>query len=112
MREFKFRAWSETENAYFMPGDKYGTTHPLDAVRYFKDGQPVILEQWTGLQDKNGKDVYKNDRIKTDHDVMTVRFWMGSYCLCFKDDACGTPIYPYNVTRNIEVIGTIHEEST
>ena len=112
MREIKFRAWSDMENTYFMPGDKYGTKHPLDAVRYFQDGQPVILEQYTGLRDKNGKEIYEGDRIKTKHDIMEVRYWMSAFCLCFKDTESGTPIFPYVVTNLIEVIGNIHEETT
>ena len=60
--ELKFRAWSEIDGGVmFEPGDDYGTTHVLDCVRYFRDGQNMLLMQFIGLTDNTGKDYYIGD---------------------------------------------------
>jgi len=63
MREIKFRAWHESKNGQVMlqVGDKQGTTHPLDCCFYAMQGQPVTLMQYTGLKDKNGKEIFEGD---------------------------------------------------
>ena len=64
MRAIKFRAWHKTEKSMLKPGDKYGTSHDLDCVVYFQQGQPVELMQYTELKDKNGKEIYEGDILK------------------------------------------------
>jgi uncharacterized phage protein (TIGR01671 family) len=65
-REIKFKAWhTETEQMLFV-GDAFGTTHPLDCAVYAKSGQDLILLQFTGLKDKNGKEIYEGDIVQFD----------------------------------------------
>lgn len=58
-REIKFRVWNESEKKYFVPFD--GARLDL-ALTYFemniKCGYP---EQFTGLKDSNGKNIYEGD---------------------------------------------------
>ena len=61
MREIKFRSWHTEDKVMLQVGDKYGTTNLLDCCVYFMQGQPVELMQYTGLKDKNGKDIYEGD---------------------------------------------------
>lgn len=64
MREIKFRAWNNELKIMHKVGDDYGTTHELDCVNYFKQGQPVALLQYTGLKDVNGVEIYEGDIIE------------------------------------------------
>lgn len=60
MREIKFRLWNKTTGEY-----EY-TDKGLKII--FPDiltNENVILEQWTGLKDKNSKDIYENDIVKS-----------------------------------------------
>jgi hypothetical protein len=76
MREIKFRAWDKIDkkmreviqilwgsihNPYPMSVDFYDTQKP----RLFQD---VVLMQYTGLKDKNGKEIYEGDVLPNGHD--------------------------------------------
>lgn len=76
-REIKFRAWDESQKYMAYQG-----TPDLETIQsfmhHFGDKQ---LQQYTGLKDKNGKEVYEWDILKTDFDnVGVVKFGNGSYC--------------------------------
>ena len=70
MRDIKFRAWNGDDFDYldllsdFNDGDYYNLLNGGDAV----------VEQFTGLQDKNGKEVYEGDIIKQ---VYNNGYWIG-----------------------------------
>jgi len=70
MREIKFRAWDFQNNSMFYPHEIYfdgglKNIGALDAMaNYIENGRPrFVLMQYTGLKDKNGKEIYEGDII-------------------------------------------------
>jgi hypothetical protein len=71
MREIKFRAW-HSDHGY---SNSFGTGgHPewVDGLTVSYFVQVCQFEQFTGLKDKNGKEIYEGDFIKSAEQVMLV----------------------------------------
>ncbi len=127
MREIKFRAW-EIEDKKYYPVIKLWfdsqvgkpDSAELWLSRYANEiadiPEQIELEQYTGLKDKNGKEIYEGDIIREKwHDSEThmgrdriakVEFFCDSYICCFRG---GVVTLGLLAAGNIEVIGNIHE---
>lgn len=98
MREIKFRIWVESENLMVYPNKNFPIY--IDNCEW-DEGQ--IPMQYTGLKDKNGKEVFEGDILKNDYGNKRVVSWTQSYeCEpCFN--------ISYDEVKRIEVIGNTYE---
>ena len=89
---------------------------------YSKDGQvnwsPEFIphtdkDQFTGLQDKNGKEIYEGDIVKTlpgKEDLHEVEFWKGGFILNTKAEGVDHRYYfGHYKKEELEIIGNIYE---
>lgn len=108
MREIKFRAWAHTSEKMFCPYTDDGWEITDGVLTPLPN---TTLEQFTGLHDKNGAEIYEGDIVKTGW------HWSKSEALtqAVEYDSASAVYIPFGTNdwswdaNACEVIGNIHK---
>lgn len=119
MREIKFRVWSKKFKQWLKPEEHviYADNGDVGEVN---DGELVefivhntAVEQFTGLRDKNGKEIYEGDIVQFKpfpyQRGVVIFEGFGFNIEGFWDSSYDCPSYAFSEGNNYEVIGNIHE---
>ena len=102
MREIKFRQWS-SDRFHYWGCNSDNFTSPLS------NRLDIPSEQFTGLHDKNGKEIYEGDLIKYGSDAPLEVIYRES-CFCYNQKSRYiSRLQIFDNINKIEVIGNIHE---
>jgi len=123
-RQLKFRVWDFfkkrwvkswvdhcSQSIAFLPEESNDGKHNVEFFDTF-DGSEFILQQYTGLKDKNDKDIYEGDIVKATSDQYENENFVGKVIF---DGGCFLIWIHKNDIRgvwsgdDIEVIGNIFE---
>lgn len=118
MKGLKFRVWDKERECYLDETELAGITPDGKYILYIEDEEisrleingNYIVEQYTGLKDKNGKEIYENDIVsvqnknrKNEYDIGVVEFGKAAF-------RCPFLLGRYH-SGQVEVIGNIHENA-
>ena len=117
MREIKFRG-KRVDNGEWVYGDiahhdnviSHVGQHPADGSMVVFDLDPTTVGQYTGLLDKDGREIYEGDILEFNHrgDVRSyVIFDDGSFDV--KNQAKDVLLYLNIINHKVNVISNIHD---
>jgi uncharacterized phage protein (TIGR01671 family) len=115
MREFKFRVWckGKSDNPNFNK-QKWFDINDIILNKYIPirglfngADDNFVVQQYTGLKDKNGKEIYEGDIIEWQFTTQSATIFIQP--VVFSDGVFwATSIPLYEVAKNAEVIGNIY----
>ncbi|MES5890714.1 YopX family protein [Lacticaseibacillus paracasei] len=129
-REIKFRAWDKENECYLYDiqraydmlsgcvkyDDGEDAVYDEECFAGFLDNDQYVVEQYTGLHDKNGREIYEGDIVRTGKDnigdpepmIGQVVMLEGSWLI--ENEEKQKAIDLFNEITSREVIGNIFED--
>lgn len=119
MRELKVRAWykpykqmCQVESLRFDGNGVYRAVLIEESFydRRLVEADEIVIEQFTGLKDKNGVNIYDGD-ILIDDAGEPIEYWVVKFSDGGFVGECAGVAEPLFELTNLEVVGNIHEDS-
>ena len=112
-REIKFRVWDKKDTMEVVGPFSW------NKLPGFNNPENFVVLQYTGLNDKNGKEIYEGDKVlgsggKYCRDLQEIEIpnaedMIVEAAVCFYKGCFYLNHYPLNNYDELEVIGNIHE---
>ena len=103
MREIKFRGYNEI-NKKMLNWNELLYTNLKNIFTMQKKDTGIILMQYTGLHDKNGKEIYEGDILNFDDEYWVVSYDYGKFIGTFNN--VSEDLYEIS---NYEIVGNIYD---
>lgn len=106
MQPIKFRFWNKEHKVYefrYLINNEGMIIDPMESNYPLNNQDNIIIEQFTSLYDRKGKEIYEGDIFKRPYSYKE---------LYIVDDIMNLGFYIYEMgweSNDIEVIGNIHE---
>ena len=116
MRELKFRAWckSEKKMTYNIQNEfEERIELGMDCFSDYLKNDDFIVEQYTGIKDKNGKEIYEGDIVSkhnSDTKGVVKQVKDGQWAIYWDNVPDGYYVL-FKYSNLCEVIGNIHEDN-
>lgn len=119
MRDIKFRIWDGVKNEWLASSNKdallyygfalVGEVMTVQSPPIWSLDEGNIVEQFTGLKDKNGTEIYEGD-ILIDDTGEPIEYWVVKFSEGGFIGECTGVAEPLFELTNLEVVGNIHED--